>query len=240
MTNRETFLEASFVREQGPARSPMEYVYELLRTAIVSRQIPNGVWLRQRQLANEMNVSQTTVRHALNRLAAEGFVTSEPYRGFRTNIPSPHYMLDHGEVLKALEPVALRLAADRITPEALDRMEELLPKTMPGTWDLDVVHRADHDFHFIAFSACGRPYLTRLLDQTWDKYHSVGIAALYEEDDLADWARCAELYHGQILQALREGDGATAASAAMGLWAADIARDQEIFKRVERQGRALP
>jgi DNA-binding GntR family transcriptional regulator len=58
-----------------------EVVYRRLVRAIVDLQLQPGQQLRERQLAERMDVSKTPIREVLVRLEKEGLVTVAPYRG---------------------------------------------------------------------------------------------------------------------------------------------------------------
>jgi DNA-binding GntR family transcriptional regulator len=58
--------------------SKSEAILESLRDLIISGEVLPGEPLRQRDLAERFNVSQTPVREALRRLESEGLVPGRP------------------------------------------------------------------------------------------------------------------------------------------------------------------
>lgn len=56
--------------------------YDILREALITNRLIPGQRLNIEQLAQDLNVSITPIRHALVRLEADGFVTREPYKGY--------------------------------------------------------------------------------------------------------------------------------------------------------------
>lgn len=56
--------------------------YDILRDALITNKLVPGQRLNIEQLAQDLNVSITPIRHALVRLEADGFVTREPYKGY--------------------------------------------------------------------------------------------------------------------------------------------------------------
>ncbi|WZB62790.1 GntR family transcriptional regulator [Achromobacter xylosoxidans] len=58
----------------GPALSVSERTYQALLDRIAARQIGPGEVLEERRLAEELNVSRTPMRAALNRLLGEGIL----------------------------------------------------------------------------------------------------------------------------------------------------------------------
>ena len=63
--------------------SKSEAILESLRDLIISGEVLPGEPLRQRDLAERFNVSQTPVREALRRLESEGLVRADLHRGSR-------------------------------------------------------------------------------------------------------------------------------------------------------------
>jgi DNA-binding GntR family transcriptional regulator len=56
--------------------------YRILRDALITNRLAPGQRLNIEQLAEDMNVSITPIRHALVRLEADGLVTRAPYKGY--------------------------------------------------------------------------------------------------------------------------------------------------------------
>lgn len=86
-------------------------IYEELRERIIEGVIPAGERIRERELAEEFNVSRVPVREAIPRLEAEGFVKTLPRRGA---VVTEMTMSDVNElfvVRSSLEVLAARLAA---------------------------------------------------------------------------------------------------------------------------------
>jgi DNA-binding GntR family transcriptional regulator len=230
-------LDPAVVQEDMQVERLPEQAYRVIRRTIMSGRLKPGARLRQRKLAHELGVGISTVREALSRLAADGFVIDEPNRGFRTSVPTFEQMIEYGEVFRLLESRALELSASRISAEELTRMAELLPKTIfRGTRDFREVMQADHEFHSIAFSASGWGFLTDILERTWSLYHSMApLVHLYSEADLDEWARICRTYNSLILEALKAGDGQKAGDACACLWESDRRLVKRVLDRIERE-----
>ena len=66
-----------------PRRMPLaDDTYGILRDALISNRLAPGQRLNIEQLAEDLNVSITPIRHALVRLESDGFVTRQPYKGY--------------------------------------------------------------------------------------------------------------------------------------------------------------
>lgn len=104
-------------------------VFELLRRRIVSGEYALGEWLRQEEIANELGVSPTPVREALDELVAEGLAERIPYRGVRVLQLSAEEIVDAYVFRLLLEITAARLSAFNVTEEQAATLKGMLDET---------------------------------------------------------------------------------------------------------------
>jgi DNA-binding transcriptional MocR family regulator len=76
------------LRARGNYVSKSDMVTDALRELITDRQLSPGTPLRQRDLAEQFDVSYTPVREALRRLESEGLVVTDVHRGAPSRAPS--------------------------------------------------------------------------------------------------------------------------------------------------------
>jgi DNA-binding GntR family transcriptional regulator len=111
------------------ARSNLrEQIKDVLLQRIVEGSYPPGSRIVETRVAQELGVSQGPVREALRDLEQLGCVVHEPYRGCSVRAFSVDELLDAFPVRAALEALAARLAAERITDAELDALDELLDR----------------------------------------------------------------------------------------------------------------
>jgi len=60
-----------------------DQVYDYLRVKIISGKVHNGEWIRQEDIAEELGVSHTPIRQALERLVMDGMAERIPFKGVR-------------------------------------------------------------------------------------------------------------------------------------------------------------
>ncbi|MCL7453378.1 MAG: GntR family transcriptional regulator [Anaerolineae bacterium] len=195
-----------------------EAAADALRTAILSGQLKPNEWLRQEAIADELGISQITVRDALNQLAGEGLVVRIPYKGIRVVSLTAEDIENVCGMRELLEGLAMELAAERITDEELDRMRALLHSTTitPQRDSMERARRANREFHEIAIHACRKRFLIQLLRQVWDWLdpHSM-YGSLFEVDD-ESWQLMLAVSerdlqrHYQLIDALEARDGEAA------------------------------
>ncbi len=107
----------------GQERSAMPTVVDHAYEEIWKRVIMIGGSKEQRlsdvTLAEQLHISRTPVRQALERLVQEGLVRSDPRRGFWTRTYTAQDIHEIYELRGALEVLAVRLAAPHLNPQDL-------------------------------------------------------------------------------------------------------------------------
>ena len=76
---------------------------------IITGRIASGTSIRVTDLAADLDVSPTPAREALTQLEREGFVYTEPNRGFFVKPLNQHEAREIYEVLSELERMAMRV-----------------------------------------------------------------------------------------------------------------------------------
>lgn len=100
--------------------------YDIILQMIIEHQLPVNTVLRERHLAELLDISRTPVRNALNRLENEGFITRN---GGRTPVVKEFSIQELVETLhirRTLEREAARLAAGKIPSGELDEVQALV------------------------------------------------------------------------------------------------------------------
>jgi DNA-binding GntR family transcriptional regulator len=92
---------------------------------ILSGHLPPGARLEEQDLADRFGVSRTPVREALKALVETGLVEIRPHRGALVAIPSRQHMHDLFEVMREMEAISARYAAQRMTASERKKLEEL-------------------------------------------------------------------------------------------------------------------
>lgn len=189
-------------------------VFKTLHKAILDGQLAPGEWLRQEALANELGVSQITVREALNKLVSEGLCIRVPYKGVRVISLSMADLEDIYEIRRLLEGLAAEVAAGRITPEELAQMRAILPDTVvdEDPASIDRAREANREFHEIAIRASGRQFLIQILRQVWGWIDPLTVYARTARSERGARLRqklgqVDKQQHTALLEALEAGDG---------------------------------
>jgi DNA-binding GntR family transcriptional regulator len=102
-----------------------EQARDRLRTLIVRGDLAPGVAILETRLSEELGISRTPLREALKLLAAEGLLELRSNRSAQIAPLRPAEIDEIFEVISAIEGIAARLAASRITNPELRRLSQL-------------------------------------------------------------------------------------------------------------------
>ena len=196
--------------ERRRPRTAQQFVLEELRGAITSGALRPGAPIRQDALAARLGVSRTPLRAAIARLAQEGLVVNLPYRGASVRRFTVAEIDGLYEVRAALEALAARKAAARMSADGLATIAALLDEGQAAlaAGDVEAYGQADARFHRALAEVAGNPTLTETLDGLRRRIHLFRDLANRQPGLRERTAREREL----ILDALarRDGDGAAA------------------------------
>lgn len=120
-----------------------------IRNAILSGGFPLGQKLTEIALAEQIGLSRSTVRTAMQRLAGEGYLIQLPYTGWQVMSFSPDDAWELHTLRTSLEGMAARLAAERIDDDghqALASAMERLRNAVAGP-DPREIAEADLNVH---------------------------------------------------------------------------------------------
>jgi DNA-binding GntR family transcriptional regulator len=98
---------------------------ERLRAMIVQGDLAPGTALVEGELAQALGLSRTPLREAVKLLAQEGLIELRANRSACVRALDPREILELFEALAGLERLAAELAARRLTPAGLRRLEDL-------------------------------------------------------------------------------------------------------------------
>lgn len=105
-----------------------EYVYHELKKKLISNVIKPGERIYEEVIAEELEVSRTPVREAINQLVAEGFVENRPRKGIFAAEISREELAKMLDVRIALESLAIKLCCERITDGQMNELRGILKK----------------------------------------------------------------------------------------------------------------
>ncbi len=202
-----------------------EGVAQIIRAAILGGELAPGASLRERRLAEELEVSRTPVREALFTLQGEGLVELTPGRAARVRRLDIADIAHLYRLRGLLEGFAAACAARRRDEEMLGRVREALAAQRQLGQNVTATEqaRAYLAFHEAIAEAAGSPLLLTLVRQV------LAVTMVFRAGYRSSSARTRQVLrqHGGILKAISMGSPAEAEA----LMAAHVADAAELVLR---------
>ena len=199
----------SALRPTGGHRTLAERAFATLHEAVVTGVLAPGERLPIEELAEILEMSPMPIREAQRQLDSVGLVENIPHRGARVTELSIDDLREVYEARLALEPLAVRHAAEQFSDadaaEAAARLEDHVKAYKRR--DVALVWSTHTAFHFALYDAAKSRWMGRLIHPLWETSERYRFAMLPVRLNL-DQRR---LEHERILQACIDHDGGRAA-----------------------------
>jgi DNA-binding GntR family transcriptional regulator len=180
-----------------------DQVKEFVIEAIMNNEFKPGDRIVTSSLARELGISQAPVREAIRDLVLLGFLESEPFRGTFVRSFSPKELYEVYTVRAALESLAARLAAERLTEEDVLTLRRTLEEMILAAQEQDEKEmvRLDNRFHESIMQISDNELLYQLWQTLQFGYWTI-VTARMSSFDLEELAR----RHEALLEALQTRD----------------------------------
>lgn len=148
-----------------------KYVYEIIRSRIIHGMYEPGTMIYEQTLTEELGVSRTPVREALNKIEQEGFIRIMPKKGVMVKEIT---VADVGEIFQVreeLEPVMVRLAGPYLDKEelaAFKRRFENEPEQHVENLGIDELP-LDTQFHLYIIDNCHNSFFKDFMKKIFDR-----------------------------------------------------------------------
>ena len=185
-----------------------DVVFLTLRQSILKGELLPGERLMEIQLSNRLGVSRTPIREALKKLELEGLVLMIPRKGAVVAGITQKSLRDVLEVRRALEELAIDLACQRMSREAIEKLSEAEAVFREAVKKADpmIIANADEAFHDIIFAGSRNDKLVLMLNNL--REHMYRYRLEYVKNP-AQWALLVE-EHEKILLAVQKRDASLA------------------------------
>jgi DNA-binding GntR family transcriptional regulator len=117
--------------------------YRRLREAIVRGELAPNQRLVEAEMSSAFKMPRAAVRSALLRLEHEGLIERKPHRGARVRLVSEQEAVEILQARAALEGLAAREAALRITPTGAAELREVLDRQRAALAEEDLLRASD-------------------------------------------------------------------------------------------------
>ena len=140
--------------------------YHKVKNMIVSGKLQLGQKIVQDKLAEELGISRTPLRSALQMLESESLVESLPRKGMAVKTFSDKEVLEIYDCRIALESMAVKTFVKVVMKSDIEKLYNLF-KPFLGSEDIDVMKykKADSLFHEMIIKKSGNEFLYKLFNR---------------------------------------------------------------------------
>ncbi|MBA7482085.1 HTH-type transcriptional repressor RspR [subsurface metagenome] len=177
-------------------------VYRVLKESIIKGFLEPGTKLLENKIAEEMQVSRTPVREAMQKLVAEGFVKTAPNQTMVVTKVSPEDVKEVLQIRGVLEGLAARIAAKKINRQEMDELENFVTQMSLHVTkkDLSSYCKVDDEFHNLILNICGNKWIIQIRDNLGSFIYRFRIKSLSVPGRL----KCSLEEHQAIMESLKK------------------------------------
>ena len=196
-----------------PFTTKTEWVYQQLRARILGGKDKLDPRLRLSTLAQEFRISEMPVREALRMLQRDGLVSMESHRGATIVDLSWEHAAAIVSMRMHLEILAVREAAGRHSPEALQGIERVLKRMDDEAAGnrAEQFSQSNRDFHTKLYEPGVNEALKEEIQSLWDRVWRARTSSIFAVEPSR--MTQAQQEHRKIFAAVRKGDPEAAATA---------------------------
>jgi DNA-binding GntR family transcriptional regulator len=157
--------------------SQSEKAYKFIKKSIMNLKYTPGQMVSENEVADELSMSRTPVREAIQRLKSEDLIETIANRGNIVKVLSNEDIRQIYEMAEGLEGMVAYLAAKNHNEKELSDLLNAvngMEKSIEDN-DFELWVENDEKFHDILQHLCGNEYLIDNLDLLYSKIHHVRI-----------------------------------------------------------------
>jgi DNA-binding GntR family transcriptional regulator len=180
-----------------------DQIYRRIKDALLRGEIAPGEKLVIRQLAAHFKTSIIPVREALKRLESENLITVVPHTGAHASEIDLNQMQEIYPLRGVMEGYAVRLAAERLTPQDFVELKAVIEKMEAAIKAKDAVLMGELNtrFHMTIYRASGNQTLIGLIETLQQKTYLARLVFHFNPYR----ARESNREHRKIIEALEKG-----------------------------------
>src|SRR5690625_5041604 len=147
--------------------SMKKYVYDKLKESILARKLPPGKQLVEHTISQNLKISRTPIRSAINLLETEGLVEIIPNKGAFVINPTVDEILQAYNLRKSLEIMAAELSIHNLTKKDFEEMESIIAEEKEALYnkDLNTYLEANQNFHKLITKKCENKFLVEFIEK---------------------------------------------------------------------------
>ena len=186
--------------------------YQLIKADITSGRLRPGDVLGEAKLSQQISISRTPVRAALQRLVCEGLAQADQNKSVRVTNVTGSDIRQITQVREVLEPLVIRLLRDTLTPEGAARLRRLREQEKALAAQTPLDHLAlidiDYELHVTMAELTGNQFLLDtirriktsssrflILSGTMDKY---GVTGTQEHEEIIRFLENGQFDYAEV------------------------------------------
>jgi DNA-binding GntR family transcriptional regulator len=160
-----------------------QQAYQIIKEAIIYGTFAEGEMIPERRAKEELGISRTPFREAIQALEAEGWVYTIPYKGAFVSPITRKDMEDLFELRILLETFIGQKIQDKLTSKHQLKLQLFMEEMKEAVElsKLDLFIRLDRVFHHYLASLSENNRLITVYEQTLDLMRRMGMRALQQE-----------------------------------------------------------
>ncbi|KAB7705599.1 FCD domain-containing protein [Bacillus aerolatus] len=141
------------------------YVYDHIKTAILSRKLAPGKQLVENKISNTLQVSRTPIRNAIKKLSLEGLVDIIPNKGAFVTSPTKEEIIQAYELRANLEFLAASKAMDSMTEEDFTEIKKSIEEENKVLLNKnsEAYVKSNKSFHVAITEKCNNTFLNEFI-----------------------------------------------------------------------------
>lgn len=180
-----------------------DQTYKILKNRIITCQYPPGTLINERETIEEMGISRTPFREAVNALSHEGWLEPIPHKGILVSGITLKDVLDLYSIREQLEPFAVSLAVGNVPNDVLNRYYDSLKEaanTNNNGYDDEAVQK-DEDLHKMILTYANNRWLFHMMDEIYEHNHRIRVLSMERSPGVIT---ITAKQHFEIINAMRD------------------------------------
>ena len=180
-------------------------VYNHIKHLIIAFEAKPGDAINESVIAEQLHVSRTPVREAIQKLTAEGWISIQPWKGAIVQPVTAGDIEDLMLLRMVLEPTCVEILGPKLEKMVITHLEGFLARqnalassTMGGNEFI----RIDQEFHAYLAELSGSKHMQQFLAHLRDAQLRLGVAAVQSQPRI----RKTLQEHEEIINCLRKRD----------------------------------
>lgn len=197
--------------EKNESNVPLyEKAYRIIKADITFNRLKPGDALIEKKLCEQLEISRTPLRTALQKLVSDGLATADSNKSVVVSNVTETDIQELTPVRTALETLAISMLAEKINPEAFGTLESVQEKETRFVGEEDFLSLVDtgYQFHTSLARLTGNRFLTEMIERietvssrylilsgTMDRYGKIGAEEHWE---ILDYLKRGQYEHAAL------------------------------------------